>query len=56
MNITILDAATLGDDLDVGVLRASEGDALTVWQSTTPAELAEHAAGAEVLILNKSCA
>ena len=53
MKITILDAATLGDDLDVGVLRVTDADTLTVWPSTAPEELADHAAGADVLILNK---
>ena len=53
MNITILDAATLGEDIDVGVLRVSEGDVLTAWPSTSPDELAEHVKGADVLILNK---
>ena len=53
MNIVILDAATLGEDLDAGVLRISDGDTLTVWPSTAPDELEAHVAGAEVLVLNK---
>ena len=53
MKIVVLDAGTLGEDIDVGVLRVGEADSLTVWQSTTSEELADHASGAEVLVINK---
>lgn len=53
MRIAILDAATLGEDIDVSVLRTGEADTLTVWPSTAPDELAAHADGAEVLVINK---
>ena len=51
MRITVLDAATLGEDLSMACFEAL-GE-LTVYQSTAPDEVCEHIKGAEVLILNK---
>lgn len=51
MNIVILDAATLGDDLDVSVF--SRLGHLTVYQTTSLEEMPERTASADVLILNK---
>lgn len=51
MNIKILDAATLGQDLDLSPFN-NFGD-VTIYQSTLKEELYNHASEAEVLILNK---
>ena len=51
MRITVLDAATLGEDLSMACFEAL-GE-LTVYQSTAPDEVCDHIKGAEVLILNK---
>ena len=51
MRITVLDAATLGDDLSMDVF--SPFGEVTVYDNTLPHEVAVHATGAEVLILNK---
>ena len=51
MKISILDASTLGDDLDLSVFNAV-GE-VSIYQTTAPAELPLHSAGADVLVLNK---
>ena len=51
MRITVLDAATLGEDLSMACFEAL-GE-VTVYQHTAPEEVCEHIKGAEVLILNK---
>ena len=51
MNIVVLDAATLGQDLDLSLF-AKYGE-LTIHQSTSPEEVSEHLKGADVAILNK---
>ena len=51
MRITVLDAATLGEDLSMEGF--SELGELTVYGNTAPDEVREHVRGAEVLILNK---
>ena len=51
MNIVVLDAATLGNDLDLNLF-AKYGE-LTIHQSTSPEEVSEHLKGANVAILNK---
>ena len=51
MNIVVLDAATLGQDLDLSLF-AKYGE-LTIHQSTSPEEISEHLKGADVAILNK---
>ena len=51
MRITVLDAATLGEDISMECFSAL-GE-LTVYQSTSPDEVREHVCDAEVLILNK---
>ena len=51
MRITVLDAATLGEDLSMECF-AGMGD-LKVYQSTAPDEVCEHIRGAEILIFNK---
>ncbi len=51
MRITILDAATLGEDLSMDIF-SSLGE-LKIYQSTSPDEVREHVRGAEVLIINK---
>ncbi len=51
MRITVLDAATLGDDLSMDVF--SPFGEVTVYDNTLPHEVAAHATGAEVLLLNK---
>ena len=51
MRITVLDAATLGEDLSMECF-SGMGD-LTVYQSTAPDEVCEHISGAEILIFNK---
>ncbi len=51
MRITFLDAETLGSDLSVEMFR--EFGEVTVYPNTAPHELASHAKGAEVLVLNK---
>ena len=49
--IAVLDAATLGDDLDLSCFR-EVGD-LTVYRETTVHSAAEHLAGAQIAVLNK---
>lgn len=51
MNITVLDADTIGRDVSLEPLYAL-GD-VTVYPATAPDELPAHAAGADVLVLNK---
>ena len=51
MKLAVLDAATLGDDLDLGMFR--QFGELSIWQQTRPEELEAHLRGAEVAILNK---
>ncbi len=51
MNITVLDKATIGDDLDLSPLGAF-GE-LTVYEQTSPEELAERIRDAHILLLNK---
>ena len=51
MKIHILDAATLGEDLNTDLFRAY-GE-LTVYASTAPEEVQAHLEGADVVILNK---
>lgn len=51
MKLVILDAATLGDDLDLSIF--SEFGEVTVYPSTSSAEIADHLAEAEVALLNK---
>lgn len=51
MHITFLDAETLGNDLSTEAFRAF-GE-VTVYPNTAPHEVAAHAEGAEVLVLNK---
>lgn len=54
MQITFLDAATLGEDLSSQIKRIfSSLGAVTVYESTTAENFSEHAHGADVLILNK---
>lgn len=49
--IVVLDAATLGDDLDLSPLKEL-GD-VTVYPTSAPEEIAEHLKGADVALLNK---
>ncbi len=51
MNITVLDAATLGADLDLSAF-FKEGN-LRTYPMTAPEQLADHTAGADVIVLNK---
>lgn len=51
MNIVLLDAATLGIDLDLTPF--NEFGDVTVYQSTTKEELKEHGEKADILIVNK---
>ncbi len=51
MTIAILDAATLNDDLDLSIF--DEFGTVRKYALTAPEELAEHASGCDVLILNK---
>jgi lactate dehydrogenase-like 2-hydroxyacid dehydrogenase len=51
MNIVVLDAATLGQDLDLSPFNQF-GD-IIIYQSTSPEEVVEHSKDADVLILNK---
>ncbi len=51
MNIVILDAGTLGDDLSLDPLRVH--GTLTTYAFTAPDEIAERLRGADVAILNK---
>ena len=51
MKITVLDAATLGDDLDLSPLSAL-GD-VTVWQGTAADDVKARISGYDVVILNK---
>lgn len=51
MKITVLDAETIGADVSMEVF--SPFGEVTVYASTSPEEVALHAAGAEVLLLNK---
>lgn len=52
MDLAILDAATLNDDLDLSILNEF-GTVHRYDLTVTPEELAAHSAGCEVLILNK---
>lgn len=52
MKAVLLDADTLGDDIDLAPLRASVGE-LRVFASTAPDELMSHLADAELIITNK---
>ncbi len=51
MNIVVLDAATLGSDLDLSLFEKYGN--LTLYQSTAPMEIPEHLKNADVAILNK---
>lgn len=51
MKIKVLDANTLGDDIDLSLI-TSMGD-VTVYDKTAPEKVCEHIADAEILILNK---
>ncbi len=51
MQITFLDAKTLGDDITVA--RFEKIGNVTVHQTTTPEEVSEHIGDAEVVIINK---
>ena len=51
MRITVLDAATLGDDLSMALLE--EIGEVTVYQNTSADKAADHIRGAEVVVLNK---
>jgi len=51
MQITFLDAATLGDDLTYEMFEAIGN--VTVYQNTTSETFVEHASDAEVIIINK---
>lgn len=51
MNIVVLDAATLGDDLDLSPFNQF-GD-IVIYQSTNQDEIVNHCKDAEVVILNK---
>ena len=51
MKISVLDAATLGSDMDLSVFLAF-GE-VSVYPKTSPEEMESHIRGAEVLVLNK---
>ncbi len=51
MNVVVLDAGTLGDDLKLNALE--EFGAVTVYQSTPPEELASRLRDAEIVVVNK---
>ena len=51
MKIVVLDAATLGEDLDLSPLTSRH--ACTVYQNSTPDEVKERIVGAEVIVINK---
>jgi len=51
MNIVVLDAKTLGDDLDISVLESF--GTLTVYQTTSPEETLERIQIADIVITNK---
>ena len=51
MKLVVLDAGTLGDDLDLTPLKAC-GE-VTVWKTTAPEEVEMHLGDAEVAIVNK---
>lgn len=51
IKLTFLDAATVGSDVDLGVFE--EFGELTVWQTTSPSEVAEHIGNSDVVLLNK---
>ena len=53
MNITVLDAATLGGDLDLSVLQMNGAHRLTVYQNTSAEEISARVSDADVVILNK---
>ncbi len=51
MKISVLDASTLGDDLDLSVFK-SLGE-VSIYAKTLPGDLEAHTKGADVLVLNK---
>jgi len=51
LKISILDASTLGNDLDLSLF--DELGDVTVYPTTFPEELKKHAMGADVLVINK---
>lgn len=51
MKIHVLDAATLGEDLDLSPLQAA-GE-VTLWQTTPPELVGERLSGADVVVVNK---
>jgi glycerate dehydrogenase len=51
MRVTVLDAETLGNDVDIGAF--SEFGELTVYQNTNATQLDEHLQNTEVAVLNK---
>ena len=51
LNICVLDAATLGEDLDLSPL--SRGGQVKIWQTTAPEEVAERLVGYDVVLINK---
>ena len=53
MNITVLDAATLGDDLDLSTLSMGGRHTLTVYPSTAPEEVGKRLKGADIAVVNK---
>ncbi len=52
MRITVLDAATLGADLDLSPL--NDLGPVTVYDATPPEELGDHLEGAEAIVVNKT--
>lgn len=53
MNITVLDAATLGGDINLSVLEMDGVHSLTVYQNTSAEEICERVSAADVVVLNK---
>ena len=51
LNICVLDAATLGEDLDLSPL--SRVGQVKIWQTTSPEEVAERLVGYDVVLINK---
>ena len=51
LNICVLDAATLGEDLDLSPL--SRVGQVKIWQTTAPEEVAERLVGYDVVLINK---
>lgn len=53
MKLVVLDAVTIGTDLDLSPLSRAAGEEATVYPNSTPSEVKERVRDAEILVINK---